>query len=113
MPEKKKLTTKIRERVSKKEEKKELALFQDPWQIILYPLLTEKVIGKVESENKLVFIVRRDSRKKQIKWAVEKLFDVKVADVGTLIDQKGRKKAFVRLTKEFSATDIATRMGMI
>ena len=65
----------------------------DPWTILDYPLLTEKSIGKIETENKLVFIVNRKSNKKQIKWATEKAFNVKVLDVKTLIDRKGRKKA--------------------
>jgi large subunit ribosomal protein L23 len=85
----------------------------DPWSILLHPLLTEKAIGKIEKENKLVFIVNRDSGKKQIEWAMEKAFDVKVDKVGTMIDRKGRKKAWIKLSKEFSAADIATRLGML
>jgi ribosomal protein uL23 len=88
-------------------------LLVDPWSIINHPLLTEKGIGKIESENKLIFIVKRKSTKKQVKWAVEKLLEVKVDDVNTLIDEKGRKKAFVKLNKEFNASDIATRFGML
>lgn len=85
----------------------------DPWTILDYPLLTEKSIGKIETENKLVFIVNRKSNKKQIKWATEKAFNVKVLDVKTLIDRKGRKKAWVQLAKEYPAADIATRLGML
>lgn len=85
----------------------------EPWQILQYPLLTEKALGKVETENKLVFIVRRDASKQAIKWAVQKALGVKVADVRTAIDQKGRKKAMVKLTKEYPAADIATRFGML
>ena len=85
----------------------------DPWTIILYPLLTEKAIGKIENENKIVFVVSRTSSKTQIKWAVEKAFSVKVAKISTLIDRKGRKKAWIRLTKEYSASDIATKLGML
>ena len=89
------------------------ALFSDPWEIILQPYLTEKSIGKIEAENKLVFIVNRKSNKKQIQWAVEKALDVKVDEVTSLIDQKGRKKAWVKLAKGYSAGDIATRFGML
>ena len=59
------------------------------------------------------FIVNRKSSKKQIKWATEKAFSVKVTDVKTLIDRKGRKKAWIQLAKEYPATDIATRLGML
>ncbi len=100
------------EKEEPKTEKKALP-FQDPWGILLYPLLTEKVIGKVENENKLVFIVRRDSTKRQIAWSVERIFNVKSEKVQTLIDRRGRKKAFVKLSKGFNAGEIATRLGML
>ena len=93
--------------------KVEKQLTADPWDILLHPLLTEKAIGKIEKENKLVFIVNRDSSKKQIEWAMEKAFEVKVDKVTTMIDRKGRKKAWIKLSKEFSAADIATRLGML
>ncbi|MBN2202605.1 MAG: 50S ribosomal protein L23 [Candidatus Aenigmarchaeota archaeon] len=85
----------------------------DPWTILQYPLLTEKSISRIETENKLVFIVDRKSNKKQVKWATEKAFNVKVIEVRTLIDRKGRKKAWVQLAKEYQAADIATRLGML
>jgi ribosomal protein uL23 len=94
-------------------DKAERQLLVDPWDILLHPLLTEKAIGKIEKENKLVFIVNMDSSKKQIEWAMEKAFDVKVDKVSTMIDRKGRKKAWIKLSKEFSAADIATRLGML
>ena len=85
----------------------------DPFKIIKYPLLTEKAVGLIEAQNKIVFIVDRSATKKQIAKAVEKLFEVKVEEVRTLIDRKGRKKAYVKLSKEYKASDIATRLGMI
>jgi len=69
-------------------------LTMDPWKIISYPLLSEKAIAKIETENKLVFVVNLRSNKKQIKWAVEKALDVKVENIRTMITQKGKKKAF-------------------
>jgi large subunit ribosomal protein L23 len=85
----------------------------DPWSIILYPLLTEKSLWKIETENKIIFIVNRKSSKKQIKWATERIFNVKVVDVNTMIDRKGRKKAWIQLSKEYPAAEIATRLGML
>jgi ribosomal protein uL23 len=95
------------------EKKEERASLVNPWSILLYPLLTEKAIGKIETENKIIFIVNRKANKKQIKWATERAFNVKVVDVNTLIDRKGRKKAWIKLSKEYSATEIATRLGML
>jgi len=97
----------------KKETKLEKLPLVDPWKILLYPLLTEKTIGKIETENKLVFIVDRKSNKRQIKWAAEKALSVKVDNVNIMIDRKGRKKAWVKLSKEYPASEIATRLGML
>jgi large subunit ribosomal protein L23 len=98
----------------KKEETAKTAIpTVDPWTIILYPLLTEKAIGKIEKENKIVFVVSRKSTKSQIRWAIEKAFSVKVEKISTLIDRKGRKKAWIKLAKEYSAGDIATKLGML
>ncbi len=100
--------------MAKKDDKKEdKKLLVDPWKIVIAPHLSEKNIGLVESENKLVFIVNEKSNKKQIKWAVEKLFDVKVDNVNVLNDMKNRKKAFVKLTKDYIALDVATKLGML
>lgn len=52
-------------------------------QIILSPVLTEKMSHLEESENKYAFNVRRDANKISIKRAVEKKFNVKVSAVRT------------------------------
>lgn len=86
---------------------------KDPWKIIQYPLLTEKNIRSVETENKLAFIVRREATKPQIKWALESALEVRIDRINTLIDREGRKKAIVKLAPGFKAIDIATRFGML
>ena len=67
---------------------------QDPrhYDIILSPVITEKATLASE-RNQVVFKVARTATKPQIKEAVEKLFDVKVKHVNTLI-RKGKVKAF-------------------
>ncbi|PSC02564.1 50S ribosomal protein L23 [Alsobacter soli] len=62
------------------------------YDIILGPVITEKATNQSE-QNKVVFKVRKDASKPQIKAAVEKLFDVKVEAVNTLI-RKGKVKRF-------------------
>ncbi|MCF7866512.1 50S ribosomal protein L23 [Candidatus Woesearchaeota archaeon] len=80
---------------------------------LLYPLATEKSIKLMESENKLVFVVNLKSTKPEIKKAIEEEFDVKVTDVKTLVDTKGRKKAYVRFAMDTPAIDIATKLGLM
>lgn len=81
--------------------------------VINYPLLTEKCVDLIEKENKLVFRVDKDATKEQIKKGVEKLYNVKVEKVNTLIDMKGNKKAFVKLAKKDNAANLATKLNVL
>lgn len=67
-----------------------------PEQIIKRPIaLTEKATSLKESHNQVVFEVDLAANKIQIKNAVEKLFEVKVASVNTLV-QRGKVKTLGR-----------------
>jgi len=64
----------------------------DPRDILLAPVISEKSYGLLD-ENKYTFIVRPDANKTQIKIAVEKAFDVKVAKSGVnIINRQGKRK---------------------
>lgn len=78
--------------------------------IIVKPLLTEKSSQLTDTANTYCFEVARAANKNQIKSAVEKLFDVKVLNVNTLVNSsqtkrfgrftsksKGGKKAYVQI----------------
>jgi large subunit ribosomal protein L23 len=62
------------------------------YDVIVSPVITEKATLASE-RNQVVFKVARDATKPQIKEAVEKLFDVKVKSVNTLV-RKGKWKGF-------------------
>jgi large subunit ribosomal protein L23 len=62
------------------------------YDVILSPIITEKATAASEF-NKVVFSVRKDATKPQIKAAVEKLFNVKVTGVNTIV-RKGKVKRF-------------------
>ena len=62
------------------------------YDIILSPVITEKATIQSE-QNKVVFKVAHTATKPQIKEAVEKLFDVKVKKVNTLV-REGKQKVF-------------------
>ena len=82
--------------------------------IIIRPLLTEKMSRLEETEKKYAFQVRKKSNKIEIKKAVELMFDVKVKSV-KVINMQGKltrigrtfgkrkdwKKAYVRLEEGF------------
>ena len=91
------------------------------YDVILSPVITEKSSAASEF-NQVVFKVRRDATKPEIKAAIEQLFKVKVLSVNTLTRKgksknfrgvRGRqqdvKKAIVRLA-EGQTIDVTTRI---
>ena len=82
-------------------------------EIIKHPIQTEKAVRLMESDNKLTLIVNISSNKAEIKKAVEELFSVKVVKVNTTLMSTGKKKAYVKLSKETPAIDVATKLGLM
>jgi len=85
----------------------------NPDEIINYPLMTESASIMVEKDNKLIFIVNRNAGKADIKRAVETMYEVKVRKVNLLITPQGIKKAYVKLTPEYRASDVAIKLGIL
>mmetsp|Transcript_76147 Transcript_76147/g.138709 ORF Transcript_76147/g.138709 Transcript_76147/m.138709 type:complete len:147 (+) Transcript_76147:89-529(+) len=85
----------------------------DKHQIIRCPLTTESAMKKIEEINTLVFLVDIRATKQKIKDAVKALYDVQCAKVNTLIRPDGKKKAYVHLTQDYDALDVANRIGII
>lgn len=85
----------------------------DPYDVIMYPLMTESASLMIERDNKLVFIVSLKAGKSDIKRAVEELYEVKVKGVNVMITPQGNKKAFVQLHPDFKATDVAIKLGIL
>lgn len=73
---------------------------------------TEKIVRMIEAENVVVFETDKQYTKEEIAKEVEKLFDVKVENVRTLT-RKNKKIAYVRLTKDFIAADVAAKLGVL
>ncbi|PIN98712.1 MAG: 50S ribosomal protein L23 [Candidatus Diapherotrites archaeon CG10_big_fil_rev_8_21_14_0_10_31_34] len=83
------------------------------YEIVIHPLISEKAVNMIEAENKICFIVNDKTNKKQVKENIEKLYKVKVDSVRVIRDRKGRKKAIVKINKEFKAGDIAIKLGVL
>ncbi|AFH42511.1 50S ribosomal protein L23 [Fervidicoccus fontis] len=81
--------------------------------VIISPLHTELALNYIEKYNTIVFVVDRKATKLRIKEEVEKRFGVKVEKVRTEITPKGEKRAFVKLTPEYKAEEVATRLGLL
>ena len=90
-----------------------------PHEVLLHPYVTEKTLNFLEGTpaqkqtdgNRLEFIVRRDSTKKEIRQAFETMFEVKVEKVNTYIHRDG-KHAIIKLRKDYRAEDVAMRIGV-
>jgi len=76
-------------------------------------IVTEKALKLAEFENKLTLIVDINSNKREIKKAIENLYNVKVEKVNVLITPKHEKKAIVKLSREFSALELYSKLGLI
>jgi large subunit ribosomal protein L23Ae len=85
----------------------------DEFRVIVSPLTTETAMKKVEDSNTLVFLCDVKSTKKQIADAVLSLYNIKADKVNTLIRPDGVKKAFIRLSKDQDALDVANRIGIL
>ena len=62
-------------------------------QVLLSPHISEKTTTAADALNQHVFKVTTDATKSEIKQAVEKLFNVKVAKV-QVVNVKGKSKRF-------------------
>jgi len=93
------------------------------YNIIRRPLITEKALTSRETEGSLVFEVAATATKTEVKQAVEKLFNVKVASIRTVSvlgkeRRRGRfagylpdwKKAYVRLKAGEKVPDFAAEI---
>jgi len=85
----------------------------DKYRILKFPLTTESAMKKIEDNNTLVFIVDVKANKRQIKEAVSQMYEIQCQKINTLIRPDGQKKAYVRLTADFDALDVANRVGII
>ena len=85
----------------------------DPYQIIKFPLSTEKAIRQIEFDNKLTFVVHPRATKRDVKRAVEELFKVNVANVNIQNAIQGQKRAYVKLTGGSLASDVSADLGLI
>ncbi len=71
----------------------------DNTQVIIKPLVTEKSTRLGATRNSYAFQVHKDATKPQIKQAVEKLYDVKVVEVRTMVRKGKPKRTRYKVTK--------------
>ena len=78
----------------------------------LKPIVTEKAVMAIETQNVLTFVTEKEKTKTEIKKEIADLFKVKIDSIKTHI--RGNKKyVHVKLKKEFPAIVVATKLGLI
>ena len=80
--------------------------------ILIKPLMTEKSVRMIETENKLTFIVSRTARKGDIKKEFESTFDAKIASINIQI-RKNQKIAYIKMKEANAAVNIVTKLGVM
>merc|ERR1719329_1282648 len=85
----------------------------DKYATIKYPLCTESAMKQIEDNNTLTFIVDVRANKRNIADAIKQLYEIDLTKVNTLIRPDGLKKAYVRLTPDHEALEVANRIGII
>jgi len=68
---------------------------------------------QIEDNNTLTFIVDLRASKTQIKQAVKAMYEIEVVKVNTLVRPDGEKKAYVRLSPDHEALEVANTIGII
>lgn len=81
-------------------------------QIVIKPIITEKMTATTEDMNRYGFIVKNDANKIQIKDAVEKLYGVNVEKVWTM-RYAGKTKSRFTKTGLISGKSGAYKKAMI
>jgi large subunit ribosomal protein L23 len=80
--------------------------------ILIKPLMTEKSVKMIETENKIVFIVARTARKEDIKKEFESTFGSKIASINIQI-RRNQKIAFIKMKEANAAVNIVTKLGIM
>lgn len=65
-------------------------------EVLVRPVITEKVNGQMEKENRYTFVVDKRSNKLEIKEAVEDFYNVKVTEVNTIVVPAKNKSRFTK-----------------
>lgn len=81
--------------------------------IVIRAHSSEKASRLLDEENTITLIVEREANKHDIARYLESTYGVKVLEVRTMITSRGEKKAYVKLSPEHKARDLAVKMGMV
>jgi large subunit ribosomal protein L23 len=82
---------------------------KSPYQIIVRPVITERALKGADEKlarNSYTFRVTLDSNKREIKWAVEAAYGVKVERVNTVLTKGKNRYSRTRGTRSGKRADV-------
>ena len=87
-------------------------MIKDYTDIIIAPVITEKAAANAE-KNVYTFKVVKNATKSEIKWAIEKAFNVKVTNVNTLVTKPKDKRVgkYTGKTKTYKKAIVTLKDG--
>ncbi len=81
--------------------------------VLKYPLATEKAVGLITNGNTIIYVVDSRATKSQIKQEFQSAFNAKVKSVRTVNMPNNSKRAYIKLSKDSSAGDIAMKLKLV
>ena len=80
---------------------------------LLYPLATEKAIRLIESDNVITFIINEKATRTGVRKEFGEKFKAKVQAIRIVRTTNGTKKAYIKLSRDTPAIDVATQLGLM
>ena len=86
---------------------------RDPFDVLIKPLLTEKITGLQDQANRVAFVVRKSATRVEIRFAVESALKVKVKSVNVMnvMGKTKRQGRFVGKRADWKKAIVTLREG--
>ncbi len=86
---------------------------RDPFDVLIKPLLTEKITGLQDQANRVAFVVRKSATRVEIRFAVESALKVKVKTVNVMnvMGKTKRQGRFVGKRADWKKAIVTLREG--
>lgn len=90
-----------------------MGMKRDPFDVLIKPLLTEKITGLQEQANRIAFVVKKNASKIEVRHAVESALKVKVKTVNVMnvLGKKKRQGRFLGKRPDWKKAIVTLREG--
>jgi len=90
-----------------------MVMKRDPFDILIKPLLTEKITRLQEQANRVAFVVKKDASRVEVRHAVESALKVKVKTVNVvnMMGKTKRQGRFVGKRADWKKAIVTLREG--